>query len=493
MPVIDLGTLLPKQTAAAAHINTLNQNDQYLESQIGVSGGGYDVSVKAGGTAGVDCDYTSINSALSAGARVIFVKKPTIYEISNVPSFSSPGSIDITLSTDHDFQVGDKIVIEDTDWDAGRSLYFQGLFNITNIPATNQIRIVTAGKGSGYAGSSGGKVKKVLYEQLLLNGNVETIEIIGESRRDCILTYYDTDHIINGSNVENKTFRNIRFIPGYNAQVWNQPVNVKNLLFDECVFWGMFYGADNSPSPTRYMKISSGSEDIEFRYCLFEGQVQGSGNQGDIDFYSCYNIRVLNCIFKRTQYDKSIWCIRIDSTDSVFVLNNQAYEMEYYFMASYNVCNNVEIINNIIVANASVNANAIAFAVGSTSTQRGFIVNSNNISGYKWGIVINGKDSQIIGNNIYGASTKGMWLLNLTYSTIMGNTLTLASSAGSATAIDNSGGASNYNVCDGNVINNYGTGINLANKNSIATSNVIQNYSTAVNSGATDIVANNKV
>lgn len=289
----------------------------------------YDATVKAKGSPGVDCDYTSINSALSAGAYTILVRKGLSLDITGtIPSFGGGNTQTIPINgVGNYFSNGDYVVLEGTNTDSNGNR-LEGMFQLSSV-STNSCQITRSGSGPAFLGcSASGKIIAVINEQISFASTVTNfIVITGEDNRESIVTNTAGSIIANTTNVKNKRFNNMRFFPHSNQEIWNTS-GLEELDFFRCVFWGQYYGSYNYTAPSRYFYLSTGSKNVYIRFCQAAGVTNTPSQSAQFHCYSASNVIFSFNLFERGKSGSAAEAIiRLDSSPNVIINNNNILEV----------------------------------------------------------------------------------------------------------------------------------------------------------------------
>ena len=273
--------------------------------------------VKADGfTTGINrnCDFTSINAAVVAGFRSMFMLGAFPHTGVTLTTATAGNSINIRSNINHGFSVGDEIVFTQSDIDGSK--FMEGVYIITVIISAQDFTVVLKSNSGEYSGKVGGFAtgKNVSFHKgdkttltFLAATGYTGLRVEGENNGLATMTGGNCiDMLASGITADFITFKNIGLRP---SAVGGKCINInanavlKKVKFIDCLFngffnavwngglWGGALGIAGSPSVNGLsfincdvVGITDSPSDTIFQFDNFAG---GLGN----------NLLIKNCDF----------------------------------------------------------------------------------------------------------------------------------------------------------------------------------------------------
>jgi len=285
------------------------------------------ITVKPGGTAGLDADFLSIQAALDAGFKAIILKTGRQNMILSMTAAAGGADSTLTLQTsNHGYDPGDAILIEETSTGITTGQNADGPWIITATPTANTLTISVPAGGSITAITAAlpkGRTTRILKETITLpkdlpingTGGNDQIRIVGENRWSSVIWGESSgDGIINTAVLATDndgdhflTLQNLRFMqhgmtaPLIKIFTTGSGIILSDLNIIDCVFDGFRTGTNVNLEDSNQPVIDSNQDSL----------VPGVGQ--------FRRIRVTGCFFgavNATQFIVGGWdeCSFIDNT-----------------------------------------------------------------------------------------------------------------------------------------------------------------------------------
>jgi len=291
-----------------------NDTIHRLRKAKSLSFSGYGSTVKADGVIGVNCNFTSLEDAIAAGERSIFVKGSFAHTGVSKTAGVQGGSMTITSNVAHGFFVNDLVVFTASELDGVKLL--QGVFNVDAINGLDfDITLVnnTATYPTKLGGFTSGKnvsFHKADKKTVVFAANIDYtgLNVVGESKDFSTLAGSDClDFGSSTSILTSMNFENIGLRPSSSGGICIQlgaTIEMNDIVFEKCLFNGFQDATYNGVLWGGAFSITSNAkiDNILFNFCTFKGIFSARTDICiDFDNFSANNgtnLKVDNCTFK---------------------------------------------------------------------------------------------------------------------------------------------------------------------------------------------------